>query len=82
MEINALPKYDMSDNPASCSQEFDSEARNEQPLHFKDNLIIKAKTRSISHIPANMNSIFPKIPLVRKTYFYYTACPEYAKFYA
>lgn len=60
MKINALPKYDMSDNPTSCCPRFKSEGWDEQELHFKDKLFVKAKTRSIFHIPVNMGSVFPK----------------------
>ncbi len=60
MEINALPKYDMSDNPTNCCPRFNSEGWDEQELHFKDKLFVKAKTRSIFHIPINMGSVFPK----------------------
>ena len=61
MEINALPKYDMSDNPTNCCPRFNSQGWDEQELHFKDKLFVKAKTRSIFHIPVNMGSVFPKI---------------------
>lgn len=61
METNALPKYDMSDNPTNCCPRFKSEAWDEQELHFKDKLFVKAKTRSFFHIPLNMGSVFPEI---------------------
>lgn len=60
MEINVLPKYDMSDNPTKCCPRFKPEGWDEQELHFKDKLFVKAKTRSIFHIPINMGSVFPK----------------------
>ncbi len=60
MDINTLPKYDMSDNPTDCCPRFKSEGWDEQELHFKDKLFVKAKTRSILHIPINMGSVFPK----------------------
>ena len=60
MEVNALPKYDMSDNPTNCCPRFNSEGWDEQELHFKDKLFVKAKTRSIFHIPINMSSVFPE----------------------
>ncbi|MCK5001486.1 MAG: hypothetical protein KAJ92_03390 [Gammaproteobacteria bacterium] len=60
MEINELPKYDMSDNPTNCCPRFHLKGWNEQELHFKDKLFVKAKTRSIFHIPINMGSVFPK----------------------
>lgn len=60
MEINSLPKYDMSDNPTNCCPRFNTEGWDEQELHFKDKLFVKAKTKSIFHIPINMGSVFPK----------------------
>ena len=60
MEINTLPKYDMSDNPTHCCPRFKSEGWDGQELHFKDKLFVKAKTRSIFHIPINMGSVFSK----------------------
>ena len=60
MEINALPKYDMSDNPTNCCPKFKREGWDDQELHFKDKLFLKAKTRSIFHIPINMGSVYPK----------------------
>ena len=60
MEINALPRYDMSDNPTNCCPRFNSEGWDEQELRFKDKLFVKVTTRSILHIPINMGSVFPK----------------------
>jgi len=60
MDINALPKYDMSDNPTNCCPRFNTDGWDEQELHFKDKLFVKAKTRSLFHIPLNMPSVFAK----------------------
>jgi len=60
MDTNALPKYDMSDNPTNCCPRFKPEGWDGQELHFKDKLFVKTKTRSIFHIPLNMASVFPK----------------------
>jgi hypothetical protein len=60
MEINALPKYDMSDNPTNCCPKFKREGWDEQELYFRRKLFLKAKTRSIFHIPINMGSVYPK----------------------
>lgn len=60
MEANVLPKYDMSDNPTNCCPRFNTEGWDEQELHFKDKLFVKAKTRSLFHIPVNMGSVYPK----------------------
>ena len=59
MDINTLPKYDASDNPTNCCPRFNPEGWDNQELHFKDKLFIKATTRSIFHIPLNMGSVYP-----------------------
>ena len=60
METNALPKYDMSDNPTNCCPRFNPAGWGNQELHFRDKLFLKAKTRSLFHIPINMGSVFPR----------------------
>ena len=60
MEINALPKYDMSENPTNCCPRFNTDGWDEQELHFKDKLFVKAKSRSLFHIPLNLGSVYPK----------------------
>jgi hypothetical protein len=60
METNALPKYDMSDNKTNCCPRFNPEGWDDQELHFRDKLFVKAKTRSIFHIPINMGAVFEK----------------------
>lgn len=60
MEINALPKYDMSDNPTDCCPRFKPGGWDQQELCFRNKLFVKAKTRSIFHIPINMGSVYPK----------------------
>lgn len=61
MELNRLPKYDNSDNPTGCCPRFKTEGWDEQELHFKDKLFVRATTRSFFHIPLNMGRVFPKI---------------------
>jgi len=60
METNVLPKYDMSDNPTGCCPRFKPAVWDEQELHFKEKLFVKATTLSVFHIPLNMGSVFPK----------------------
>ena len=60
MKTNALPHYDTSDNPTHCCPRFNPEGWDEQELHFEDKLFLKAKTKSLFHIPLNMGSVFPK----------------------
>ena len=58
METNALPEYDLSDNPTNCCPRFDPEGWDEQELSFQDKLFVKAQTRSLFHIPVNIGSVF------------------------
>lgn len=60
MQTNALPKYDSSNNPIGCCPRFKPDGWDEQELSFRDKLFVKAKTRSVFHIPINMGSVFPK----------------------
>jgi len=60
MEMNALPQYDMIDNPTGCCPRFQPENWDSQDLHFRDKLFVRAKTRSLAHIPLNMGSVFRK----------------------
>lgn len=60
MEINALPGYDMADNPTGCCPRFNPENWDDQDLHFRDKRFVRAKTRSLFHIPLNMGSVFRK----------------------
>ncbi len=58
METNALPEYDLSDNPTNCCPRFNTQGWDEQELHFQDKLFVKAKTRSVFHIPLDMKSMY------------------------
>ena len=60
MDVNSVPKFDMSDNPTGCCPRFDPTGWDEQELHFKDKRFLKARTRSLLHIPLNMGSVFKK----------------------
>ena len=60
MDINVLPNYDMTDNPTGCCPRFDPENWDGQELHFRDKQFVRAKTRSIAHVPLNMGSVFRK----------------------
>ena len=60
MKENRLPIYDANDIPTGCCPRFKTEGWDEQELHFKNKLFVKATTRSLFHIPINMNRVFPK----------------------
>ena len=60
MKENALPKYDMSENPTHCCPRFKPEGWDQQELHFKNKQFVKAKTHSLFHIPLDMGSVYSK----------------------
>ena len=60
METNRLPNYDMSDDQTGCCPKFNPEGWDGAELHFEDKLFLKATTKSIFHIPINMDSVFSK----------------------
>lgn len=60
MEVNALPKYDMNDNPTGCCPRFQPQPWDDQKLHFENKRFVKAKTRSVGHIPLNMGRVFKR----------------------
>lgn len=60
MEINMLPKYETKDNPTHCCPRFNPSGWDQQELHFKDKLFVKAKTHSLLHIPLDMNYVYGK----------------------
>jgi len=61
MKVNALPNYDMSDNPTGCCPRFKPEGWDGKELHFKGKKFARATTRSLAHIPLNMGSVFARV---------------------
>ncbi len=60
MNTNALPAYDASDNPTGCCPRFKPQGWDQQDLHFKDKLFVRATTRSLFHIPLDMGGVFKR----------------------
>jgi hypothetical protein len=60
MKTNALPPYDMSDNPTDCCPRFNPDGWDAQELHFDNKAFVKATTYSLFYIPLNMGSVFSK----------------------
>ncbi|MCI2399952.1 hydrolase [Aliiroseovarius subalbicans] len=61
MRTNALPRYDMSDNPTGCCPRFHTESWEDALLHFEGKSFARAETRSVMHIPVNMGSVFSRV---------------------
>lgn len=51
METNAVPRYDVSDNPTACCPRFAPAGREGQELHFEEKLFLKAGTLSVFKSP-------------------------------
>ena len=60
MRTNALPAYDASDNPTGCCPRFNPEGWDDRELHFEDKLFVKAKTKSVGHVPTDMGPVFER----------------------
>jgi hypothetical protein len=60
MDINALPKYDTTDNTTGCCPRFKPAGWDNAELHFQDKLFVRATTKSIAHMPLNMGAVFRK----------------------
>jgi len=58
MDTNRTPTYDPSDNPTGCCPRFNTEGWDGADLHFEDKRFVRAKTRSLMHIPMNMGPVF------------------------
>ena len=61
MEMNQTPTYNTSVNTTGCCPRFNSEGWDGQTLHFRNKPFIRAKTRSLFHIPINMGSVFSSV---------------------
>ncbi|MGD2131225.1 MAG: hypothetical protein PVI23_00420 [Maricaulaceae bacterium] len=61
MDVNALPPYDLTDNPTGCCPQFHPEGWDHQDLHFQSKPFVRAKTHSVFHIPIDMGPVFEKV---------------------
>ncbi len=58
MKANQTPLYDTTENTTDCCPRFKTEAWDNQTLHFDNKHFVRAKTKSLMHIPINMGSVF------------------------
>lgn len=61
MQINELPRYDMSINTTGCCPRFNPEGWDGQDLHFRDKPMVRAVTMSAMHVPLNMGRVFSRV---------------------
>ncbi|MEO1204710.1 MAG: hydrolase [Pseudomonadota bacterium] len=58
MKTNAVPAYDVSDNPTGCCPKFQPEVWDGQTLHFENKRFVRVKTRSVDHVPMDIDPVF------------------------
>jgi len=61
MDVNAIPKIDMADNPTGCCPRFHPESWDDQTFVFDKKKFVKANTVSIMHMPINMGRVFDRV---------------------
>lgn len=61
METNTLPKMNIDAPKTGCCPEFDPEGWDGRHLKFDDKLFVHATTRSLMHVPINMNTVFTRV---------------------
>jgi hypothetical protein len=61
VQINVLPKMDMSVNTTGCCPRFNPKGWDGRNLHFEDKLFVRATTRSLLHVPVNMGGVFTRV---------------------
>lgn len=61
MQINVLPKMDMSVNTTGCCPRCNPKGWDGRNLNFEDKLFVRATTRSLLHVPVNMGGVFTRV---------------------
>jgi len=61
MQTNALPRYDMSDNPTGCCPRFDPAGWDGQHIQLRDLPVVRAETHGVMHVPLDMGKVFGRV---------------------
>ncbi|WP_372837918.1 hydrolase [Phaeovulum sp.] len=61
MNINALPRLDISTNTTGCCPRFHPEGWENTRISFRDKPFLRAMTRSVLHVPLNMGAVFERV---------------------
>ncbi|MEO0917770.1 MAG: hydrolase [Pseudomonadota bacterium] len=61
METNVLPEMNMDTTETGCCPAFDPRGWDGRRLVFDDKPFVRATTRSLMHVPINMNSVFTRV---------------------
>lgn len=60
MEVNRIPRQDVSDSETGCCPRFHPEQWDGQEFHFRDQPFVLGRTRSFLHIPLNMTGMMTR----------------------
>lgn len=61
MDVNVIPKIDMTDNPTGCCPRFHPEGWDNQTVIFDNMKFVHARTMSLMHMPLNMGRVFGRV---------------------
>ena len=61
MNVNVIPRLDTSINTTGCCAKFVPEGWDGAEVHFRDKPFVRALTRSVMHIPLNMDKVFTRV---------------------
>lgn len=60
MDLNHLPTVDPADTATGCCPRFHPERWEGQTFHFRDKPFVHVRTRSVFHVPLDMDSVFQR----------------------
>lgn len=61
METNMLPHMEMSAPDTGCCPRFDPSGWDGRHLHFDNKPFVRARTRSLLHVPVDMGRVFARV---------------------
>lgn len=61
LDSTVLPKMDMASASTGCCPEFNPVGWDGLRLHFENKPFVRATTRSLMHVPLNMDSVFTRV---------------------
>ncbi len=61
MNMNVVPRLDASINTTGCCPKFNPEGWDGAEVHFRDKPVVRARTRSLMHLPLNMGKVFGRV---------------------
>lgn len=60
MQVNHVPKYDMSKAKTGCCPQFEPAEWDDKTFVFKDKQFVKVQARCIMHVPLNLGGVITK----------------------